>query len=102
MAKKVGKGELTAKERRARDKRKEEPRPHGGAREGSGRKSLFPGKNPQPVSVLLTDEEKVILDDRVAAVGYSRNDIVGGLLRRNRDITRKQLEATARAEGVLA
>lgn len=56
-------------------------RQHGGRREGSGRKAIFPGKNPQPVSILLTDEARRELDAACAALGASRNDIVEALIR---------------------
>lgn len=58
---------------------------HGGAREGSGRKTLFPGKNPMPRSVLFTDEALARLEAAIDRTGYSRSDVLEGLVLKHLD-----------------
>lgn len=57
---------------------------HGGARPGSGRKSLFPGKaKDKPVSVSLTPLGRSQLDAASARLGLSRSDIIEALVRQH-------------------
>jgi hypothetical protein len=85
IKRKASAGELTPAERRKFKKlaqRSKPKAPHGGAREGSGRKAYFRGKAPMPKSFLLTDEAAKILDEACERTGASRNDIVEALIRR--------------------
>lgn len=54
---------------------------HGGAREGSGRKTFFPGKVRKPVSVSLTQEGHELLQRAGRRLAASHSDVIEGLLR---------------------
>jgi len=55
---------------------------HGGRRPGAGKRTYFPGKEPQPHAVLLTARGRQILDRKRAELkGASRSDIFEALLR---------------------
>lgn len=57
----------------------------GGAREGSGRKTLFPGKVRKPVSVSLTQEGRELLQRAGRRLAASHSDVIEGLLREYSD-----------------